>query len=67
MIRRRRFKHTTSFEERLAAFAQDAREQAEKLPLGAERDEALRKARQADTALHLNDWANSPGLQPPAK
>jgi hypothetical protein len=25
----------------------------------------LRKARQAKTALHINDWLSSPGLQPP--
>jgi hypothetical protein len=30
-----------------------------------ERDDVLRKARQADTAAHLDDWANSPGLQAP--
>jgi hypothetical protein len=64
MQKRRRFKHTASFEERLAAFAQEARERAEKLPPGPERNEALPKARQAETALHLTDWANSPGLQP---
>jgi hypothetical protein len=67
MKKRRRFKHTASFEERLAAFAQEAREKAERLPPGPERDEALRKARQADTALHMTDWANSPGLQLPNK
>jgi hypothetical protein len=25
----------------------------------------LKKVSQADTAAHLDDWANSPGLQPP--
>jgi hypothetical protein len=25
----------------------------------------IRRARQAETALHLNEWVNSPGLQPP--
>jgi hypothetical protein len=25
----------------------------------------LRKARQAETAAHINDWLTSPGLQPP--
>jgi hypothetical protein len=65
MQKRRHFKHTASFQERLAAFAKHAREEAEKLPPGPARDTALRKARQADTALHLNNWANSPGLQPP--
>ena len=25
----------------------------------------LQKVRQADTALHLNEWVSSPGLRPP--
>jgi hypothetical protein len=25
----------------------------------------LRRARQAETASHINDWLASPGLQPP--
>ena len=41
------------------------REQA--IPLGHRplHDAAIRAARQADTLDHLDDWANSPGLQPP--
>jgi hypothetical protein len=54
-----------SFRERLSAFAADEREKAKLLPPGPERDAALRKIRQAETAAHLDDWANSPGLQPP--
>ncbi len=46
-------------------FSQDLREKALMLPPGPEKDDLLRRARQADTALHLEDWANSPGLQPP--
>lgn len=65
MIKRRRFDQSTPLHERLDVWAQDVRDQATKLPLGPERDELLRKARQADTAAHLDDWANSPGLQPP--
>ena len=65
MNKRRRNKQTLSFKDRLASFAKQAREQAEELPPGAERDDMLRKARQADTASHLNEWVNSPGLQPP--
>jgi hypothetical protein len=64
-VRRRRFEQKQSLEERLAAYAESAREVAALLPPGAEKDELLRKARQADTAVHLNEWANSPGLQPP--
>ena len=65
MKTRHRFKHTGSFKDRLAAFAQEARERAAKLRPGIEQDNLLRKARQADTASHINEWANSPSLQPP--
>ena len=65
MVKRRRFKQTESLQERLHAFASDVRAKAETLPLGTERDSLLEKARQADTASHLNEWAYSPGLQSP--
>ncbi len=64
MKQRRRFKPKLSFPDRLASFAKDARKTAAHLPPGAEKDELLRKARQADAAAHLNEWASSPGLQP---
>jgi hypothetical protein len=35
------------------------------LPPGADRDQLLMKLRLAETAMHLDDWANSPGLQSP--
>jgi hypothetical protein len=63
-MQRQRFKQTESLKDRLEAFARKSREKAENLS-GAERDALLRKARQADTAAHLDGWANSPGLQPP--
>jgi hypothetical protein len=44
--------------DRLVLFAKDTRERAAGLPPGIERDELLRKARQADTAS--NDWDSSP-------
>ena len=65
MFRRRRFKQNISFQHGLAAWAKEICEQAAKLSLGPERDALLKKARRADTASHLDDWANSPGLQPP--
>jgi hypothetical protein len=64
-MKRRRFKQTDPLQARLAAFAQDARVEAAKLPPGPEREEMLRKASQADTAAHLDEWCNSPGLQQP--
>jgi hypothetical protein len=41
------------------------REQADTFRPGPERDALIRKARQADVAVHLDDWARSPGLQSP--
>ena len=65
MQRRRRFKQSISFHDRLTTWANQVREQANRLPPGPERDALLKKASQADTASHLDDWANSPGLQAP--
>jgi hypothetical protein len=45
--------------------AEIAKRQARKLPPGKERDVLLRKARQLETASHINDWLSSPELQPP--
>jgi hypothetical protein len=53
-----------SLKDRLAAFAEEARDKAASLH-GTEREELLRKARRADTAAHIDDWLNSSGLQPP--
>ena len=65
MLKRRRQKQTISFKGRLAEWAEKIREQAARLPPGIERDEMLKRASHADTAAHLDDWANSRGLQPP--
>lgn len=63
---RRRVKHTLSFEERLAEEAKRFRDAAENEPPGSmSRELLLRRARQAETASHMNDWLRSPGLQPP--
>jgi len=63
--RRRRFKQVLPFKDRLAAWAQTIRKQADQLEPGFERDALLKRARQANTAAHLDDWANSTGLQAP--
>jgi len=62
---RRRFKQTKSLQDRLRTFAEDVRTQAAELPPGADKDDLLRKARQADTASRLDEWVNSSGLQTP--
>jgi hypothetical protein len=67
MKNRRRFKQNLSLKDRLGLFAKEARSSADRLPPGPAKDEFLRKARQADTATHLDEWINSPGWQPPTK
>lgn len=65
MKKRRRFKQTESLQERLLKFAKASREQARQLPAGAAREQLVKKARQAETTAHLDEWMSSPGLQPP--
>jgi hypothetical protein len=65
MRQRRRFKLTSSLEERLAEEAKRHREEAKLLPPGAERETLLRKARQAETGSHMSEWLRSPELRPP--
>ena len=42
-----------------------AREEAEKLPSGKQREALVRKARQLQTASQIEKWLSSPELQPP--
>jgi hypothetical protein len=66
MAQRRRIQHIATFEERLAEEAIKFKEAAEKQPIGSTaRELLLRRARQAETASHVNAWLRSPGLQPP--
>ncbi|MBS0530975.1 MAG: hypothetical protein JSS22_16515 [Proteobacteria bacterium] len=65
MTERRRVKQLTSLEDRLSAWAGKVREQADAMKPGPAKDALLKKARQADVASHIDDWANSPGLRPP--
>jgi hypothetical protein len=62
---RRRVKHDKTFEERLAEEAERFREAAARLSPGTAQELLLRRARQAETASHINAWLKSPGLQPP--
>jgi hypothetical protein len=63
-VQRRRFKNILSFPDRLANEAKRLREKAEATH-GPERDELLKKARQADVTAHMDEWLSSPGLRPP--
>jgi hypothetical protein len=42
-----------------------AKNEAQKLPGGKERDALLREARQLETASQINQWLSSPELKPP--
>nr|WP_247988304.1 hypothetical protein [Bradyrhizobium sp. 186] len=62
-MKRHRFKQDRTRGERLVEEARRAREKAEQLPPGAEREDLLRKARAAD--IHIDEWPAFRGLQPP--
>ena len=47
------------------AIADITKDEAQKLPPGKDRDALLKKARQLDTASHINEWLSSSGLRPP--
>ena len=63
--RRRRIKHTVTFEQRLAEEAERFRKAAEELPEGTARELLMKRARQAETASRMSDWLRSPGLRSP--
>jgi hypothetical protein len=65
MQKRRRFKHTTSLQDRLAEFTEGERAKAESIPERANEYELRKKIRQAETAANIDKWASSPGLRPP--
>ena len=58
-------KQKRTIEEKWHDQAEAYREEAAKLSHGREREQLLRKARQLETASHMNDWLSSPGLAPP--
>jgi hypothetical protein len=64
-MQRRCFENTLSFPDRLANEAERLRKEADVLDPGPERDELLKKARQADVAAHMGEWLSSAGLRAP--
>ncbi len=64
-MKRRRTKQTTSLEERVLRQAEQIRLRADSMPPGQEREELLKKARDADMGARIEGWLRSPGLQPP--
>jgi hypothetical protein len=65
VVKRNRRKQTVSFDERLQMAAKEARQAAQKLPHGAEREVLLKKARQAEAARRIHGWLTSPGQRRP--
>jgi predicted trehalose synthase len=63
-MQRRRFK-TVPLDQRLVDEAKRLRKEARGVYPGVEREKLLRRARQAETAAHIQEWLTSPGLQAP--
>jgi hypothetical protein len=61
----RPFKELEPLEVRLTQEALKLRQDAKAIPPGIERDQLVRRARQAETGSHISAWLRSPGLQPP--
>ena len=64
-MQRRRFRNMLSFPDGLTREAERLRAEAKKLPPGPQRHDLERKARQAETAAHIDEWLKSPGLRSP--
>jgi hypothetical protein len=60
MKKRRRFKQTTSFQDRLSDFVSGERAKAGSRPESRERYELLKKVHQAETAANIEQWATAP-------
>ncbi|ULK98461.1 hypothetical protein [Bradyrhizobium sp. I71] len=58
--KRNRRKQTQSLQERLAAFAESARERARSLPPGREREMLLRRVKQNEVTSNLTEWLSAP-------
>ena len=54
-----------TIEEKWRQQAEAAKNEAQKLPHGKEREALVRKARQLETASHINEWLSSPGPATP--
>jgi hypothetical protein len=64
--KRRPIPQSLSLEERLAADeTKRLLAKARGAKSGIERERLRRRARQAETAAHIQDWLDSPGLRPP--
>ena len=64
-MQRRSFKQIAPLDQRLTEEAERLRKEARGTPPGVARDNLIRRARQAETASHMQEWLASPGLQSP--
>jgi len=62
---RNRKRPALSFQDRLKGFAAQAREAANHLPPGAERDRLAQQALENETAARIDRWLSSPALRGP--
>nr|WP_225116077.1 hypothetical protein [Bradyrhizobium sp. BRP22] len=65
MFHRRRFIIFEILEQRLAEEAARLRRQVQDTRSDIEREQLIRRARQAEIGSHIREWLTSPGLQPP--
>ncbi|MDE2603145.1 MAG: hypothetical protein KGL62_12370 [Bradyrhizobium sp.] len=65
MLKRRRFKQTETLGLRLLRMVAKLRREPQGTPAGIKREQLIQRAQQAESALRVNGWLNSPGLQPP--
>jgi hypothetical protein len=64
-MQRRRKSVPHTFESNIAAERKRLEAEAARLKPGPKLDTILAKISQLDTAIHINEWISSPGLQPP--
>jgi len=65
VMKRKRIKHTATFEQRLAMQAERLKERAQTVPPGKDREVLLKRVQQTETASRINAWLTSPGLRSP--
>jgi len=64
-MQQRRHFTTAPIDQRLTEQARQLRKEAQGTPPGVARDNLIRRARQAETAAHTQEWLSSLELQPP--
>ena len=60
IVRRHRFKQTSPLSERLESLARLARDRAAGAAPGVEREQLLKRAREAERAMQIDQWLTAP-------